>query len=489
MRLIVLLMVITACSAGVVAESVSTEVSASSSTTSTTSTTSATVPAEPIPMTALRLIDPATLEPITATLEIPGSPWDEPAVIPDGRLLFFSGNSPEPDQLWLSMVDFKRGVAESTEVDFSPSRILGYSEATERVVLMLTSGQGTRIVLVNPIDLSIVEGPIFEEQGNDWWPHEWALFDDGSKIAFYFTHGYDEKRLGEPPQVRVLDLVTNILGDPVSVDGVVHGLVELPEEFTRYPDFPFGEVEPGIVFDTVDGRLFAAHPDGKGLTVVDLVTNAVDTVYFESQSSFWGRTLSWLIPPAEAKGNEPSVTISAWLSPDRRFLYLTGESNDAWRDADKRLHTTTEPLGLMVVDTETLELKRNLELPVSKGLSTNTGVALTGTTSNQIWCDEECKPGNDEPEVEGSGEATGLYILDPDTLDIREQLHPGVFFYYMDSFEDWIISEDDIPEPWGYQSMDTRTGEMSPVRSTTGSSSLMVTEGGVIEIQWPDFDS
>jgi hypothetical protein len=143
----------------------------------------------------------------------------------------------------------------------------------------------------------------------------------------------------------------------------------------------------------------------------------------------------------------------------------------------------------MVVDTRTLELTRNLELPVSRGLSTDNGVALTGATSSQIWCDEECKPENNEPDVEGSGEATGLYILDPETLDIREQLHPGVFFYYMDSFEDWIISESDIPEPWGYQSIDTRTGDMTPSRFATGSGSLMVTGGGVIEIQWPEFDS
>jgi len=483
-----MLMVITACSADVVTESPTKPVSASTTTTSAIST-STTLPEEPIPTSALRLIDPATLEPITATVEIPGSPWDEPAVLPDGRLVFFSGNSPEADQKWLSLVDLKSGRAESTQIDFSPSRILGYSEATERVVFMLTSGQGTRIVLFDPIDLSISETPIFEEEGNDWWPHESVLFDDGDKIAFYFTRGYDEEHLGEPPQVRVLDLESNLLGDPIVVDGVVHGLVELPEEFIRHPDLPYGEVEPGIAIDSVDGRLFATHPDGKALTVVDLLTNDVDVVPLESQSSFWGRALSWLIPPAEAKGSEPSVTLSAWLSPDRRLLYVTGEANDAWRDADKRLHTTSEPLGLMVVDTRTLELTRNLELPVSRGLSTDNGVALTGATSSQIWCDEECKPENNEPDVEGSGEATGLYILDPETLDIREQLHPGVFFYYMDSFEDWIISESDIPEPWGYQSIDTRTGDMTPSRFATGSGSLMVTGGGVIEIQWPEFDS
>jgi hypothetical protein len=484
-----LLVVLTGCTAGAVVETDSTGVSASSSTTSSTSTTSTTMPEEPIPMTALRLIDPATLEPITPSLDIPGWPWGEAGLLPDGRLLFFSGMNPEPDQQWLSTVDFRKGVAQFTEIPFSPAEILGYSHATKRVVLMLTSDEGTRLVLVDPIDLSFVEQPTFQEEGHEWWPFRTVLFDSGRKIAFYSALGQAVEHLDEPPQVTVLDLETNLLGDPVSIEGVVHGLVELSEEFIRYPDFPYGEVEPGIVFDTVDGRLYAAHADGKGLTVVNLLTNDVDVVSLEPQPSFWGRALSWLIPPAEAKGSEPSATISAWLSPDRRFLYVTGEADDAWRDSDKRLHTMTEPLGLMVVDTQTLELVRSLELPVSRGLSTDSGVALTGTTSKRIWCDEECNPDNNEPEVEGGGEATGLYILDPDTLDIREQLHPGVFFYYMDSFEDWVISEDDIPQPWGYQSIDTRTGEMSPVRPTTGTSSLIVTEAGIIEIQVPDFDS
>jgi hypothetical protein len=109
MRLVVLLVVTTACSAGVVAETPKTAVSAGTTTTSTTSTTSTTLPEEPIPTTVLRLIDPATLEPITATVVIPGSPWDEPAVLPDGRLLLFSGNNPEADRLWLSLVDLKSG--------------------------------------------------------------------------------------------------------------------------------------------------------------------------------------------------------------------------------------------------------------------------------------------------------------------------------------------------------------------------------------------
>jgi hypothetical protein len=487
MKLVVLLIILTACSADVLAATTSTEASPSSTTT-TTSTTSTTTPAEPIPMTGLRLIDPATLSPATQNVQIPGQPWEEPSVLPDGRFFVFSGNGPEPNQQWLSTIDFTKGVAESIEISFSPAQTLGYSEATKRVVLLVTSGDGTQMVLIDPNDLSIVEQPELENAGGEWWPFQAELFDGGRKLAFYSAVAYNEEQVGEPPQVRVLDLETNVLADPIDIEGAVHGLAELSEEFIRYPNFPYGEVELGIAFDSVDGRLFAAHADGKGLTVVDLVSREVDVVSLKTQPSFWGRALSWLIPPAEAKGSEPSATISAWLSPDRRFLYVTGEADDAWRDSDNRLHTTTAPLGLMVVDTQSLELVHSLELPVSRGLSTDNGVAVTGTTNNQIWCDEECKPGNNEPEVEGSGEATGLYILDPETLDIREQLQPGVFFYYMQSFEDWIISESDISESWGYHSINTRTGEVSPFKSATGTSSLMVTDGGIVEVEWPEVD-
>ena len=104
---------------------------------------------------------------------------------------------------------------------------------------------------------------------SDWFS-EAAMFDGGRKLALYSAAGYDVDRVGEPPTVRVADLEQGFLSEPIKILGAVHGLVDLPADMVRDPNWAYGEVVPGIAFDVQDNRLYVAHADGEGLTVVDL---------------------------------------------------------------------------------------------------------------------------------------------------------------------------------------------------------------------------
>jgi len=366
-----------------------------------------------------------------------------------------------------------------TEAPFTGGvRPLGYSTALEQVVMIGFASDSPFLYLFDPATGSFADEPVFD--GSDiGWVHDASLIDDGRKVAIYETFGYDETRIGEPPQVRVGDLVTNTLGKRLEVTGVVHGHTELAPDVIRDPHWPYGEVEPAIVFDEVGGRLFVVHADGAGLTTVDLLAGSVAVKDFAEPPTFWTRVMSWLVPPAQAKGGEPSASLSAWLSEDRSQLYVTGETGNAWRDEVNRLHTTHTPLGLMVINTETLELDRVLELPVSYGLSTKSAVVLTGSGGTQIWCDEVCKPGNNEPEVEGEYESSGLILLDPTTLQIRQYHLPGQGFHPRGAVNEWLLVETFNDEVWGYETINLITGERAGRAEISGSSYFIITDRGI----------
>jgi hypothetical protein len=398
--------------------------------------------------------------------------------LPDGRLLLFTFEEND----WTAVVFDP----EAHRVDFEVEapftggvRPLGYSIELDRVVMIGFGFDTPHLYLFDPRTGSFADDTVFS--GEDiGWVHDAALFDGGRKVAIYETFGYDEARIGEPPQVRVGDLTTNILGEPIEVTGIVHGHAELAPDDVRDPQWPFGEVEPAIVFDEVGGRLLVVRADGAGLTTVDLLAGTSEVTDFAEPSSPWTSVMSWLIPPAQAKGSEPSASLSAWLSHDGSQLFVTGETGDAWRDAENRLHTTHTALGLMVIDTEPLDLVRTLELPVNRGLSTSSAVVLTGSEGTRIWCDELCKPGNNEPEVEGEYENSGLILLDPTSLEIRHQYLPGNGFNPRGVYEDWLVVETGSDDWWGYETINLVNGQSGGrTDEVFGTSYIIVTEQGV----------
>lgn len=448
-------------------------VAATTSTSRPSSTTT-----EPGATTSLQRLDEATLQPTGSPLALSGYLAEEHVALADGRLLLFTFEEND----WTAIVfdpDANR-VDFEVEAPFTGGvRPLGYSNELERVVMIGFGLDTQHLYLFDPSDGTFSSDEMFGGEDIEW-VHEAALFDDGRKVAIYETFGYDEARIGEPPQVRVGDLTTNNLGEPIEVTGVLHGHAELAPDAVRDPQWPYGEVEPAIAFDEVGGRLFVVHADGAGLTTVDLLAGRSEVTDFAEPPSFWTAVMSWLIPPAQAKGSEPSASLSAWLNHDGSQLLVTGEAGDAWRDAENRLHTTHTALGLMVIDTESLDLERTLELPVNRGLSTSSAVVLTGSEGSQTWCDEVCKPGNNEPEVEGEYESSGLILLDPTSLEVRHQYLPGTGFNPRGVYEDWLVVETSSDDWWGYETINLVNGQAGGrTDEVFGTSYIIVTEQGI----------
>ena len=398
--------------------------------------------------------------------------------MPDGRLLLFTFEEED----WTAIVFDPDQHRVDNEVDApftSGVRALGYSPVLDRVLMQGFNGASQRIYAFDPKTASFDEGTLFDD-ADLGWIHEAALIDDGRKVALYETFGYNEDDIGEPPQVRVGDLTTNTLGEPIEVTGVIHGHAELTPEAVRDPAWQYGEVEPAIAFDQTRSRLFVVHADGAGLTAVDLLQGTAEVADFAEPPGFWTSVMSWLMPPAQAKGSEPSARLSAWLNADGAELLVTGDASDAWRDEEKKLHTTDTALGLMVIDTETLQPERTLELPTTRGLSTPDAVVLTGSEGSRVWCDEECKPGNNEPEVEGEYESSGLILLDPTSLELRLQHHPGDWFNPIGVYGDWLLVETSTEDWWGYETINLATGQPGGrTNDLSGISYLMATDQGI----------
>lgn len=437
--------------------------------------------------TRVQLINPATLEPVASSVEVPGYLSPEHVVLPDGRLVLLSWVGEIASEGLLTLLDPDTGVVETISSRFTSGvRLVGYSQALDRVILIDEVG-ARQPVYFDPASMTFDTRPFHDTIGEEAvfeWASETALFDAGRKLALYSQVGYEVDRIGSPPIVTIADLEKEVLGDPIEITGAVHGLVKLPPDLARNPSWPYGEVTPGVAFDVVVGRLFVAHADGAGLTVVDLMTESVEEASFSQQPSFWTKTLSWLIPAAEGKGSEPSATLSAWLSEDGSHLFVTGVANDAWREQPTRaLHTSTTPLGLTVIDTEALEVVVSIDLPVTQGVSTRNAIALAGSSGNLVFCDEVCDRDNTEPVVEGEPRHSGLYVLDPVTFEVRSHHRPGANFYSVGAFDHWLVTESFGDDGDFYETIDLVTGTPA-ARVAYSSSTYIITEVGILEVRY-----
>lgn len=459
----------------------STSVSAVVSSTVPESTTSTTT--EPDGSTRIQPIDPATLQPSGEAWELPGYLSDEHAVLPDGRLVLFSWEGETWHKGWVSMVQSGGERVTWPSPFTSGLRSLGFSPTLERVVLL---SDFHRLSLLDPATGEIERNIVDADLDDDVPAHEAFMYADGSKVLYYFVPGYGQDRIGDPPFLRVADLGERTVGDPIELAGVVHGLVDLPSEMVRDPNWPYGEAQPGIAFDPASGRLFVAHADGGGLTVADVNAGEVNQVALGPQPSFWAGALSWLVPPAEAKGGGPTASMTAWFNQEHSRLFVTGSASDGWRHPETReFHATNTPLGLSVIDADTLELVETLELPVAYGVADDDAVAAAGTRSDLVFCDEVCQPGNNLPETEGTSEHSGLYIIDPGTLEVRSHHRPGTNFYVVDAAGGWLIAESYGADGDLYESIDLDSGAPA-AQIPYGDHVYLVTEAGVFEYRFLD---
>jgi hypothetical protein len=149
--------------------------------------------------------------------------------------------------------------------------------------------------------------------------------------------------------------------------GVFAGEYEIPEAYT-----------PGIVWS--DERLYIAHADGLEVKVANLATGEVET-HFIDVTTWLDRLLAYWVPIALAKGPYLGTSTSAALSPDGRFLLISGDRYETKESADGLIEETI-PLGVTVVDTETWEVVEQKRLPF-ESIRTSGGVILGVKTRSQ----------------------------------------------------------------------------------------------------------
>jgi hypothetical protein len=135
-------------------------------------------------------------------------------------------------------------------------------------------------------------------------------------------------------------------------------------------------------------RLFIADMDGPEVTEVDLDTGAVQTHFIEL-TSWWDRLLTFWMPVATAKGPSFGTYTSAALSPDGRYLFISGNRYIPTVSADGSLTEENEHLGLVVVDTETWRPVDSPDLPIQFVHATRGIVIGVDTKSFHPWVDHQ----------------------------------------------------------------------------------------------------
>lgn len=193
------------------------------------------------------------------------------------------------------------------------------------------------------------------------WPARLWLWDDLHALPDGRVVGLGSKEARGPGPARYsvlsFDPVSGETGeieigaierfDPAT--GIFDGNYEIPER-----DFP------GVVWGK--GRLLIVHAEGHEVTVVDFDTGEVVKPPIET-TTWLDRLLAFWMPTAAAKGPSLGTYSSAALSPDGRFLFISGTRLDVVEKAGIGLVEESNHLGLTVVDTERWQVVDQPELP------------------------------------------------------------------------------------------------------------------------------
>lgn len=193
------------------------------------------------------------------------------------------------------------------------------------------------------------------QQPLNYWSN--PIFIDDHRLAVRgFSEGiYVE---GGDLTVNVIDLSTRAWKEiPVPgawVPGEPTGMFIDGYEISRYDD-------PAVAF-TPD-KAFVVHAHEEVITEVDLNTGELNRHEFAAGTSLLDALLAWISPRVVAKGPAPGVRRTAVVSHDGSKLYVGGYRTEVVSE-DGQVRETTQPLGIIVIDTEKWQVEKTLDLPV-----------------------------------------------------------------------------------------------------------------------------
>lgn len=142
---------------------------------------------------------------------------------------------------------------------------------------------------------------------------------------------------------------------------------------------------PAVVWD--ESRVYIVHAKEPTVSVVDLETGDIESTVLDA-TTWWDRIVAYWMPTAAAKGPSLGIYTSAALTPDGRYLFVSGNEVTPVQGEDGTLLEETHHLGLTVVDTESMELVSAPELPIQFVADLSGTIFGIDTTSITPWEDD-----------------------------------------------------------------------------------------------------
>jgi WD40 repeat protein len=137
----------------------------------------------------------------------------------------------------------------------------------------------------------------------------------------------------------------------VELDGVRAGI--FPKKADTQDIYQPGvawRFEPGVAFAPNSDMLYAVHGDEDKLTTVDFTDRRVNTVDVRVKTGWFDRLLALTAGAAYAKGMD-GTTKQAVISADGKFLYVVGNTSVV-SQANGNWDIANTPIGLQVIATE-----------------------------------------------------------------------------------------------------------------------------------------
>ena len=163
-----------------------------------------------------------------------------------------------------------------------------------------------------------------------------------------------------------------------------------------------------VVWDESRSRVLVVHAHEDVITTLDIPTGEMERASLVEDRSLLGAVLTWLVPPAEAKGL-PSFQRQAVMSG--QHLYVVGAAlsfEETTKSSHAYSHTATD---LLKINLDTLRIVGKAQPGATVIAASPAGGYLLGSGRATVGQVSE----NTTPESE---EYTGLLVIDPNTLEV-----------------------------------------------------------------------